>query len=227
MTPRICVSLLPKTTQEALCLIEKAEAQHADFIEVRLDCLKKPQELTDLAGHGKTLKIATIMPTSLKGKFSGTETERQHILLSAAKNGFAYVDLELSTPNLKEFVSKVKAAGAKPVVSFHDFHGSQSLSGLNDILEREISSGAEVCKIVTTAKQVEDNLTLLNFTSAASKNAKIVCFAMGEQGKISRLLSPVFGGFFTFASLERGSETAAGQMTIQEMRAAYELLRLK
>jgi 3-dehydroquinate dehydratase len=38
------------------------------------------------------------------------------------------------------------------------------------------------------------------------------------------LLSPLFGAFFTFASLEQGSETASGQMSIQEMRTAYELL---
>jgi 3-dehydroquinate dehydratase len=50
---------------------------------------------------------------------------------------------------------------------------------------------------------------------------------MGELGRVSRLLSPLFGGYFTFASLERGSETAAGQMTIQEMKSAYELLGLK
>jgi 3-dehydroquinate dehydratase type I len=227
VTARICVSILPKTKPEALRLIKKAETSHADFIEVRLDCLENPQELADLARHGKTPKIATIMPTSDHGKFSGTEAERQRILLNAAKNEFAFVDVELSTPNLEELVSEVKAAGAKPIVSFHDFHGSLSLPEPNNILEREISSGAEVCKIVTTAKQVEDNLTLLNFTSTASKKAKIVCFGMGELGKVSRLLSPVFGGFFTFASLERGSETAAGQMTIQEMKTAYELLGLK
>jgi 3-dehydroquinate dehydratase len=47
---------------------------------------------------------------------------------------------------------------------------------------------------------------------------------MGELGKTSRLLSPLFGGFFTFASLERGKETAAGQLTVQEMKAVYETL---
>jgi 3-dehydroquinate dehydratase type I len=227
VTARICVSILPKTTPEALRLIEKAIASHADFIEVRLDCFEKPRELAEVALHGKTPKIATIMPASRHGKFSGTEAEQKQILLTAAKSGFAFVDVELSTPNLEELVSEVKAAGAKPIVSSHDFQSSLSLPELNSIFEREISSGAEVCKIVTTAKQVEDNLTLLNFTSKASKKAKVVCFCMGELGKISRLLSPVFGGFFTFASLENGSETAAGQMTIQEMKAAYELLGLK
>ncbi len=208
--------------------MEKADVAHADFIEVRLDCLKDCLEnyrgLADLAAHGKTPKIATNMPRSCQGKFSGTEAERQQTLRDAAKSGFEYVDVDLSTPQLKDLVKELKALGAKPIVSFHEFNGSLSTSELNSVLEREISSGAEVCKIVTTAKRMEDNLTILNFVSEASSRAKVVCFCMGELGKVSRLLSPLFGGFFTFASLERGSETASGQITIQEMKTAYELL---
>jgi len=221
LTIRICVSILPKTTTEALRLIEKAEDAHADLIEVRLDCLKSHSELADVAAHGKTPKIATII------KFSGTEKERWQILFSAAKNGFEYVDVELSSPKLKGIVKELSLLGVKPIVSFHNIAESLSLSELNSVLEREITSGADICKIVPTAKRIEDNLTLLNFTSTACSKTKIVCFAMGELGKVSRLLSPLFGGYFTFASLERGSETAAGQMTIQEMKAAYELLGLK
>jgi 3-dehydroquinate dehydratase type I len=224
LTARICVSILPKTVPEALRLIEKAEGAHADFIEVRLDrlkdCLENQRALADLAAHGKTPKIATDM-------WSRTETEQRQMLLSAAKSGFEYVDVELSTLQLKDLVKELKALGAKPIVSFHKFNGSLGISALNSILEREIASGAEMCKIVTTAKRIEDNLTTLNFTSTASSKTKLVCFCMGELGKISRLLSPLFGGFFTFASLEQGSETASGQMTIQEMKATYELLGQK
>ncbi len=220
MIARICVSVLPKTVPEALRLIEKAEEANADLIEVRLDCLENQRELSDLAAHRKTPKIAT-------DKSSRTETEQQQMLLNAAKSGFEYVDVELSTPQLKDLVKELKALGAKPIVSFHKFDGSLGISELNSVLDREISSGADVCKIITTAKQIEDNLTTLNFTSTASNKTKIVCFCMGELGKISRLLSPLFGGFFTFASLERGSETASGQMTIKEMKAAYTLLGQK
>ncbi len=92
------------------------------------------------------------------------------------------------------------------------------------VLDEEIASGASICKIVTTAKQIEDNLPALSFVSFASSKAKLVCFCMGEHGKTSRLLSPLFGAFFTFASLEQGNETAAGQMSISEMRAAYSSL---
>jgi len=227
VTIRICVSFLPKTIAEALRLIEKAEEVHADLIEVRLDYLENQRGLADLAAHGETPKIATNMPRSCQGKFSGTELERQQTLRSAAKSGFEYVDVELSTSKLKDFVKEVNELGAKPIVSFHEFNGSLSSSELNSILEKEIASGAHVCKIVTTAKRIEDNLTILNFTSTASSKTKLVCFCMGELGKVSRLLSPLFGGFFTFASLEQGSETASGQMTIQEMKAAYELLGQK
>lgn len=227
MKPRICVSFLPKSRSEALRLIERAENAHADLIEVRLDCFRDCNALGDVAAHGKTPKIATNKLRGGGGEFSGTETQQMALLLSAAKRGFEYVDVDLSHPKLKETVRDLKSLGVKPIVSFHDFAQTPSLSELNNVLEGEIASGAYVCKIVTTAKRIEDNLALLNFTSAACSKAKIVCFAMGEFGRVSRLLSPLFGGYFTFASLGRGSETAAGQMTVQEMRRVYELLGLK
>ncbi len=211
------MSILPKNVDEALRLIEKAEAAHADYIEIRLDYIENNLGLAELAVHSKTPKIAT-------DKSSRKETERRQMLVEAAKSGFDYIDAELSTPEIKDLVKELKALGTKPIVSFHKFDGSLSISELNNILEREIYSGADVCKIVTTAKQVEDNLITLNFTAAASSKAKVVCFCMGELGKVSRLLSPLFGGFFTFASLERGRETASGQITIKEMKTTYELL---
>jgi 3-dehydroquinate dehydratase type I len=130
----------------------------------------------------------------------------------------------LSSPQHKETINQLKQSGAKPIVSYHKFNGALSVSAMERVLDEEIASGASICKIVTTAKQVEDNLPALSFVSFASSKAKLVCFCMGEHGKVSRLLSPLFGAFFTFASLETGNETAAGQMSVQEIRAAYALL---
>jgi 3-dehydroquinate dehydratase type I len=211
---------------EALTLIDRSEAASADLVEVRLDSLKNTEGLVDVATHGKLQKIATDRQASRRGKFMGMENEQKQILRNAAKTGFEYVDIELSASNLREFTTEVSEYGAKPIVSFHDFDQSLTLAELNYVLEREIASGADICKIVTTAKMVEDNLTLLNFTSAACKKSNVVCFAMGGAGKISRILSPLFGCAFTFAALETGGETAPGQMTIQEMRSAYKLLGL-
>lgn len=225
--PRICVSILPKNTTEALKLIGKAEKAQADLLEVRLDCLEETRNLKDLAKSTSLPLIATNKLQTEKGFFAGNETERQQTLLNAVKNGFEYVDVDVSSQKYKETISKLKLLGAKPIASYHKYDGVLSVSAMEKILDEQIASGASVCKIITTAKQIEDNLPALSFVSFASSKAKLVCFCMGEHGKVSRLLSPLFGAFFTFASLEHGSETAVGQMSISEMRAAYTLLGIK
>jgi 3-dehydroquinate dehydratase type I len=227
VTARICVSILPKNNVEALKLIEKAEKAKADLIEIRLDCLEIYSKLTDFSASTKIPLIATNKLKGEEGFFTGTETERQQTLLNAAKNGFEYVDINLTSPKHKETISQIKLLGAKPMVSYHKFDGALNVSAMEKILDEEIATGASICKIVTTAKQVEDNLPALSFVSFASSKAKLVCFCMGEQGKVSRLLSPMFGAFFTFASLEVGNETATGQISINEMRSVYALLGIK
>ena len=225
MTPRICVSILPKTIVEAVNLIKRAEKAKADLIEVRLDCLEASANLSKLVKTTKIPLIATNKLQSEGGFFAGTEAQRQQILLKAAESGFEYVDVDLSSP--KDSVVKLKQLGAKPIVSYHKLDGALSISEMHKILQQQVARGAKVCKIITTANHVEDNLTALNFVSANIGKVQLVCFCMGEQGKVSRLLSPLFGAFFTFASLEQGSETASGQMTVEQMRAAYDLLGAK
>jgi hypothetical protein len=56
-----------------------------------------------------------------------------------------------------------------------------------------------------------------------SLNAHVVGIAMGEEGLISRVLSPRAGAAFTFASLSEGSETAPGQVSARSLLDIYRL----
>lgn len=215
---------MPQSFGDALRLIEKADECGADFIEVRLDCLGEFKGLKDIANCAKTSLIATIRTPKCGGKFLGKEKERRKILSNAASNGFKYVDIELGAPWLKDLVKELLTIGVKPIISFHDFEKTPEIAELRRILKSEIKEGADICKIVTTAQSLQDNLTLLHFIHKEGGKAKVVCFAMGTLGKPSRLLSPIFGGYFTIAALEHGRETAEGQMTIQEMKAIYKAL---
>jgi len=224
VSARICVSILPKNIADALEFIGKAEKEGADFIEVRMDALEETRNLSDLPKSTKIPLIATNKLQSERGYFAGSEVERQQTLINAAKAGFAYVDVDFFSSKRNETLSKLKQLCAKTFVSYHKYDGILSISALENILDEQINSGADICKIVLTARQIEDNLPILSFVSFASTKAKLVCFCMGEQGKTSRLLSPALGAFFTFAALDNNSQTAAGQMTIKEMKAAYRLL---
>ena len=225
MTANICVSIRPKSEQETLVLIKKAEIAKANFIEVRFDDLGEKLNFSDLTSSTKIPLIATNKLLSVNGSSNKTSTQRWQTLINAAKNGFQYVDLDLSTIELEKRIIDLKNFGAKTIVSFHKFDGVFNSQEMQDILNKEVSSGADVCKIVGTANQVRDNLTVLKFISENAVKTRLVCFCMGEYGRISRLLSPIFGAFFTFAALEQGNETAPGQISINEMRSAYSLLR--
>jgi len=224
VSTQICVSILPKNITDAIDLIGKAEAAGAGFVEIRMDRLEETCNLADLPKCTKLPLIATNKLQSEGGFFAGSEAERQHTLLYAALAGFAFVDVDFSSSLRMQTIAKLKQLNQKIVVSYHKFDGILDVSSLERILDEEISIGADICKIVLTANQIEDNLPILNFISFASAKAKLVCFCMGELGKLSRLLSPVFGAFFTFAALETGNHTASGQMSIKDMKSAYKLL---
>ncbi len=224
MIPQICVSILPRNTDEALELIVKAEAEGATFVEVRMDRLELIGELADLPKSTRLPLIATTKLQSENGFFSGSEADRKQTLLNAVKSGFQYVDVDFCSPNPAEAVALFKALGAKVVVSYHKPDGTLPHYALEKVLKNQLDSGADVCKIITTAKKTEDNLVVLRFISENAAKTKLVCFCMGEAGKTSRLLSPVFGAFFTFAALDTAAQTAPGQISIKEMSTAYRIL---
>ena len=192
-----------------------------------MDYLEEFNRVNEISSYTKIPLIATNKSVEQHGTFSGSEFERQNTLIEAAKNGFEYVDVDLGIQNQAKLISNLHEHGTKVIVSYHDFINTPSLSELNIVLNEMIVLQADICKIITTAQNMKDNLLILNFISEASKKIKIVCFAMGEFGKHSRLVSPLFGAYFTFASLDKKRKTAEGQLTLQEMNLAYETLGLK
>ena len=54
---------------------------------------------------------------------------------------------------------------------------------------------------------------------------KIVAFAMGPLGLASRILCPLAGGEFTYAAIEKGAESAPGQITVTELQKIYRIMK--
>jgi 3-dehydroquinate dehydratase type I len=142
-------------------------------------------------------------------------------LIQATEAGFDYIDVELNTKKVGESARRFQKEGARAIVSYHNMKTTPATTVLESILNREKRAGADVCKIVTTARKASDSLRCLAFVNEQARNAKLVCFAMGRLGAPSRILSPVFGAYFTFASSAIGKETASGQVPISELRALY------
>ncbi len=89
-----------------------------------------------------------------------------------------------------------------------------------------VATGADVVKIVTLAREPDDNLRVLNLIPLAKKmGVEVIAFCMGAKGQISRIASLLLGGYLAFASLEADQESAAGQIPVGEMRKILEILK--
>ncbi len=168
-------------------------------------------------------QIATNRRKDQGGYSRLSESDRVAVILDAVEVGFEYADLELNTPELDELGSRVKALGGSLVISHHDFEGTPSAEELRETMSRMVERGADVCKIIGTAQSPRDNLTYLGLFGS-SREGGLVCFGMGLDGILSRVLSPLVGGEFTYASSHEGGGSAPGQLTLAEMREIYTLM---
>ena len=222
---RICVVVLANTMVDLKNEIEKAEELKPDFIEVRMDYLNEEIKFSEIRNISNSPLIATIRPKSEEGYFEGSEDKRLKLLFKAVENGFDYIDIEWKTKECVKIVEKMKKRRAETIVSTHNFLSTPSLHEMSQILGEMQNTGADICKLITKATSIDDNLTILQFVKKESKEKRLISFCMGKLGVLSRILSPFFGSFFTYASLEKGKESAEGQLTIEETREIYALLR--
>jgi len=221
MRPKIAVPIPARTVNEASRMVRKARRLGADLAEIRLDYLNRNEPIEKLAKIEPSPLIATFLSSRNRGARRTKEAKRIEALIAAAEAGFSYVDVEIETRNLRSVIDKLRKAGAKTIASHHDFTGTASHHELRKALQLCRGSGATLCKLVTMVRSLEDNLRLLALTREASRKSGLICFGMGELGIQSRLLSPIYGAAFTFASLDERTAVAPGQIPVSRMRRIY------
>ena len=214
--PRICAVIVDndfKAVKEVEPLV--------DLFEVRMDLIGDGWR--ELVEQLKKPWIACNRSADEGGRWERSEARRIDELLKATELGADMVDIELRTKDLEEVIPSIKKK-AKCLLSFHELERTPSLDEMREIVQRQLKAGADICKVITTAQRFEDNLAVLQLLSEFS-GIKMVSFAMGDLGLLSRVLCPLVGGDFTYASIERGKESAAGQMTAGELRKLYEMVQ--
>lgn len=224
----ICIPITATTNEEALLKMKKSSPL-ADVIELRADYIRDIS-LGEIIGAKEGKLLITNRKMDEGGRFEGSENERVALLKEAVRLGVDYVDIELSTKEalIEELLLKIRGNEnrTKLIVSCHDFNGTSPESELKDRFDKCLETGADIAKIVTYANSVEDNLRVLNLIPyAKGKNKEIIAFCMGNSGRISRVMAPLLGSHLSFASLERGDESAPGQLTASELKEILRILR--
>jgi 3-dehydroquinate dehydratase-1 len=217
--PQICVAVTGRDTEQIIARV--CGLQQADLIEIRLDHRVEPIDLRRVRDAAETPLIATNRPEYQGGLSKEPEERRLATLYAACDAGFEYADVELAVPSLGDAVKRVHDLGSMCIVSHHDFEATPTLEELDRMHNEAKSMGAEVVKLVGTAKRYGDNMAYLSYLSGNPGN---VSFGMGRHGVPSRVMSPLVGGAFTYASTGEGEESAPGQLTLSRMREIYEAM---
>jgi len=214
--PRICAVIVsndPKAVKEVESLV--------DLFEVRIDLIGNGWQ--ELVRQLSKPWIACNRSTEEGGQWQGNEARRVEQLLEAIDLGADIIDMELRTKNLDTIIKLVKKR-TKYLLSFHDLEKTPILDEMKEIVNRQLKAGADICKIVTTVREFKDNLTVLQLISEFPET-RIISFAMGPLGFMSRVLCPLVGGDFTYASIEKGKESAQGQIAVRDLLKIYEMVR--
>ena len=216
--PRICATIIDnnlKAVREVEPLV--------DLLEVRIDLIGDNWQ--ELVGQLNKPWIACNRSANEGGKWEGNEARRIEKLLQAIELGAEIIDIELGTKNLGNIIRLVKRR-TKCLLSFHDLEKTPTFDTMKQIVNKQAEAGADICKVVTTAQSFEDNLSALRLI-AEFPVTRLVSFTMGPLGVISRVLCPLVGGDFTYASIGKGKESAPGQVTVRELTKIYEIIEAR
>jgi len=214
----ICISIIFSNMDAAIADLKKAN-NIADIIELRVDYIFG-LDIKKLIEAAEKPVIVTNRRKADNGKFEGAEEERLSILKKAIDLGADYVDIEIDS-NYNEIINDKK--NSKIIISYHNF--DETPENINEIFDKLNSTNADIIKIVTTANKLADNLKIIELIKKSEK--PIIGLCMGPLGEISRILSTIYGSFLTFASLDKGKESAPGQIPAETLRNIYRIDEIK
>ncbi len=216
MKHKTCISIAEKTPDKIKKTL-KIALKKSDYAEVRFDFLKSEQvpEAIEMIKKDLSKIVCTLRPKTEGGKFSGKEKERVAILKLIAEYNPFLLDVEFNTlKRNSSFRKYLKSTKTNLLVSWHDFKKTPSSTELKKKMN-QMSKFSSNVKIVCTAKSIDDSNRMLELYSKKGK-ISLISFAMGDFGRISRILCLYLGSPYTYVSL--GKAIAPGQFSVDEVK---------
>ncbi|WP_254863747.1 type I 3-dehydroquinate dehydratase [Halovivax gelatinilyticus] len=206
---------------------EPAAREHADAIEFRLDLADEP--LSALADYdGELPIIATNRASWEGGEWTGTDEARLDALESATEfERVRAIDVELASVDggADRLVETARERDVAVIVSVHDFETTPPPSEMVRTLA-DASEHGDVAKLAVTANAPADALALLSATERCwTRGHRVATMAMGEVGRHTRAVAPIYGSVLGYAPVQPDDATAPGQYDLETLSALIESLR--
>jgi 3-dehydroquinate dehydratase-1 len=205
---------------------EPAAREHADALEFRMDLAERPRE--QLRDYDGALPIVATNRVEREGGTAPATPERLDALVAASDHPrVEAVDVELDAIRSGDggrVVEHAREQDVSVLASVHDFEGTPSRDRMGTLLEAACDR-AEVGKLAVTAGSPADTLDLLAATwAAAAEGLTVATMAMGEPGRHSRAVAPLYGSRVGYAPVDPARATAPGQFDLATLAGLVEQL---
>jgi len=189
------------------------------LLELRADLFKKldPSYITDQIKRRKLLKIPlllTLRNQKKEGAVRIFSDELKMQIISSALPLVDMIDIELSSPLLKQVIVLARQHKVKVIVSSHYLEGMPG--DLETVFKKLLSVKGDMVKIAAKASSFDDVMTMLAFTHRHHKH-DLITMSLGPLGAISRLVLPAAGSQYTYTFLNK--PTASGQVDVITLKS--------
>ncbi|WP_255150616.1 type I 3-dehydroquinate dehydratase [Halorarius halobius] len=192
---------------------EPAAREHADLVEFRMDLAADPLAALD-DYDGELPLLCTNRPDWEGGDCEADEADRLGTLESAVEHpAVEAIDVEVAAiaDGAQATLDHAHDHGATVVASVHDFESTPPGDDLAELVARAAAAG-DVGKVAVTAEDRGDVLRLLSVTDALDRQGeRVATMAMGEAGRHSRVVAPLYGSRIGYAPVDPAEATAPGQ----------------
>lgn len=196
------------------------------LLELRADLFKKlePAYVVDQIKKRKLLRIPLLLTLRNQKNEGAVKTFSDELKLQIITEALPLVDMidiELSSPLLKKVLVLARPLKKKVIVSSHYLKSMPH--NLENIFKKSLSTRADIVKIAAKAKDVDDVITMINFTHRHGgaghrhRETPLITMCLGPVGAISRLILPAAGSLYTYTFLNK--PTASGQVDVMTLKS--------
>jgi 3-dehydroquinate dehydratase-1 len=205
---------------------EPRAREHADVLEFRMD-LAAGDSLGALRKYKGDLPVIATNRARVEGGGASDDPGRIETLAQAAELPHVhFVDVELDWLRDGRASSVRAALGEETelIASVHDFDRMPPVERCQDLLRGACEEG-DIGKLAVQATTRGEALRVLELTNWAEREGlRVATMAMGETGRHTRLVAPLYGSELTYAPLDTDASTAPGQYDLATLNALLERL---
>ena len=212
---------------------EPRAREDADAVEFRMDLANAP--LAQLDDYDGELPLLVTNRASWEGGEAEGLGRYDALSTAIGHDAVEAVDVELAAlhgnapDGERSYATALRETareeGVEVVASVHDFESTPEPATLADLLADAATEG-DVGKLATTATARRDALAMIEAThEATAAGHRVATMCMGEAGRHTRAVTPVYGSRIGYAPVDPANATAPGQYPLATLRRLVDGLR--